>query len=68
VQCNAGVGGVGLIRLLAPDFRRFTAAAERLQAELRTAHERVESNAESIAFQVSVHHTMVGKCTPHYGR
>ena len=49
-----GIGGVGLIRLLAPDFRHFTSDTERRVAALRQAHERVESHAEAIAFQVPV--------------
>lgn len=46
-----GLGGVSLIRLIAPDFKKMTQEKERVQAELRSAHERVEQNAEAIAFQ-----------------
>jgi ABC-type uncharacterized transport system fused permease/ATPase subunit len=46
-----GIGGVSLIRLVAPDFKKMTQEKERVQAELRSAHERVEQNAEAIAFQ-----------------
>jgi ABC-type uncharacterized transport system fused permease/ATPase subunit len=46
-----GIGGVSLIRLAAPDFKKMTQEKERVQAELRSAHERVEQNAEAIAFQ-----------------
>lgn len=43
--------GIGAIGLLAPDFRGDTSMQERLTAEFRSAHARVESNAEAIAFQ-----------------
>ena len=46
-----GVFGVGLIRLFSPDFKKIAQEQERLSAELRTAHERVEQNSEAIAFQ-----------------
>ena len=46
-----GLGGVSLIRLVAPDFKKMTQEKESVQAELRSAHERVEQNAEAIAFQ-----------------
>ena len=45
-----GIFGIGVIKMLAPDFGGFQADGERLEGEFRSAHARLKSNAESVAF------------------
>ena len=45
-----GVVGLGMIKLVAPDFAHFAAEDERVMANFRGVHDRVVEGSESIAF------------------
>lgn len=45
-----GILGLGMIKLLAPDFAHLTSEDDRVMANFRGVHDRVMSNSESIAF------------------
>ena len=45
-----GLVGIGAVKFFSPDYSHFTAETERVEGEFRTAHARVKTNAEGIAF------------------